>query len=68
MSTVEHTTPTIAGARVLQNRIALLRESNRHAAADIAEADLLRYALEAYVADVDEAEAIARIAYPEAFA
>ena len=68
MSTVKHTPPTTAGARLLQDRIALLRESNRHAAADIAEADLLRYALEAYVADVDDAEAIARIAYPEVFA
>jgi hypothetical protein len=68
MSNVKHTPPTIEGARLLQNRIALLRESNRHAAADIAESELYRYAIEAYVADVDDAEAIARIAYPEAFA
>ena len=68
MSTVKRTPPTAAGARLLQDRIALLRESNRHAEADTAENVLLRYALEAYVADVDEAEAIARIAYPEVFA
>ena len=67
MSNVKHTPPTIEGARLLQNRVALLRESNRHAAADIAESELYRYALDAYREDVD-AEAIARIAYPEVFA
>ena len=68
MSNVKHTPPTIEGARLLQNRIALLRESNRHDEADTAESVLYRYALEAYVADIDDAEAIARIAYPEVFA
>ena len=65
MTTVKHTPPTVEGARLLQNHIALLRESNRHDEADTAENVLLRYALEAYVADADDAEAIARIAYPE---
>jgi len=68
MSTVKHTPPTTAGARLMRDRIALLRESNRHMEAERAENALLRYALDAYREDVDDAEAIARIAYPEAFA
>lgn len=68
MSNVKHTPPTIEGARLLQNRVALLRESNRHMEAERAENDMLRYALDAYREDVDDAEAIARIAYPEVFA
>ena len=65
MTTVNYETHNIGVARQIRDELTNHRENCRAAEALTVERDLLRYAISAYRENADDAEAIARIAYPE---